>query len=285
MNIGNIAKHYSILLVRRWTGDFEREYRLDEKTVGTAYITMGFGRSGTSLLSELVQACGVYFGGAEELKGGAGDDPRNPHGFFEHNRLYELCRLFLDQAGFKDELYSYTDFKAKGFSNQVKRIFTRKAILRTLNRLSAGRDRWGLKGYQIFFYFLRYEIPRYKIIGIYRDPVASAHSLVRMQKSGLHPFTEAIRAWTESNKELLYFLATEGGMLVRYEDLFDAKKQDLVLRKIVEYVGCGDPARLRSCIDPALNRSAAAVERLRALYPLDNETRAVLDALEAMKVK
>ncbi|CAN5557633.1 hypothetical protein BH11ARM1_BH11ARM1_05060 [soil metagenome] len=55
---------------------------------GQAVCVLGMHRSGTSMVTELLSACGVYVGDDAKLLPAVQDD--NPHGYFEHAGFFEI---------------------------------------------------------------------------------------------------------------------------------------------------------------------------------------------------
>lgn len=261
--------------------NFERKQR---KIAGTAYIVMGSPRSGTSLMSELLKECGVYFGEKNDL---GTVDERNPHGFYQHNTLFNLSQKFLEEAGYETELDIHTNLnlRAKGMLNKVSRMITRFRMLRFLKKFSQGKERWGFKMFPIFLYFWRNYLPQVKIVGVFRDPISSANSVVRiLNAGGRYTFEQALDFWNRANRDLIYHLSVNEGILVKYDDLFDPAKQDIILRALVEFSGGGDTDHLKKFIESELNRSGRAVEVLKGRYPLRSEIRETLTALEKIKI-
>lgn len=235
------------------------------------------------MVSLLVKECGVYFGEEEDLKPA---DPRNPSGFFEHQRFFELSRALLRQAGHADENFIYPgyDFRARGVLAKLKRIITRFRMLIFLKSFGAGKEKIGFKMFPPFFYFWKSYLPRPKIIGVFRDPVASAHSLVQYHAGGRYTFEQALSFWNHANRDLIYHLSVNEGILIKYEELFDPAKQEVILKTLSSLVGGGDTSVLKNLIDTDLNRAGKAVENLKNIYPLNNKIRKTLEALNKLKV-
>jgi len=260
--------------------NFERSRR---EISGTCYIVMGGHRSGTSLVSGLVEACGVYWGESGDLKSA---DLRNPAGFLEHDEFFYLSRRFLDEAryGTENDVHLNLDLRAKGIKGKLSRFLTRTRMLNLLKKFSRGKDKWGFKMFPIFLYFWKNYIPSPKIVGVFREPVSAAHSIVNFHIGGRYTFEQALGFWNNSNRHLLYHLAVNDGILIKYEDLFDPGRRDKILSALVSFVGGGEVEYLRVMVDRALNRSGRKTEVLRKNYPLKPEIKETLAALEKLKI-
>ncbi len=90
---------------------------------------MGFPRSGTSLMPNLIKSSRVYFGKDGQFRK---PDHINSQGFFEYKTIFSLGRKFL-----KHDTYSSDgDFRVKGCINKLKRISTDiKDVLNALEKV------------------------------------------------------------------------------------------------------------------------------------------------------
>lgn len=256
------------------------KYRLTEKD-GTAIVIIGFERSGTSLLGQLLAKSGVYFGETDSMKK---SDFRNPKGFYEHNDIFNLSRKFLKESGFRDDMPdSSKNFRAEGFLNKIKRINTRSGMLRTLKSISNGRSVWGFKNFPSFFYFWKGYLSRYKLVGIYRNPSSVGVSCTRAWPAGMYTFDQIINFWTKANKDLLYHMLFTNSILICYEDLLDPNKSDRILAKLVDFLGMGSVSDIKGIVTSELNRSSGLTEAIDATYPYSIETKNTLAALESLK--
>lgn len=278
---------YQKMLRPVWRTLFAPESKLEQfqKISGDAFVVIGFQRNGTSLVSNLVSQCGVYFGRDQELKAG---DTRNHNGFFEHNQMFALNRKLMREAGQynRNDLYDEDSIlRADSFFHQVSRAFTRRSMIKLLLHLGQGQKRFGFKSLPIFFYFWKHYMPKNtKIIGVYRHPLVGAQSIMRSWGAGAATFTSLLEHWTASNKNLLYHLATHESMLIAYDDLVNPSAQDKVLAKLVAFIGAGDIATLKNLIKPEFNRSSKEFEALATMYPLGKETEIVYEKLESLKI-
>ena len=248
-----------------------------------AFVVLGFQRSGTSMVCDMLNRAGVYFGDPKELMA---PDSRNPNGFFEHKRLFKLCRKFLKESG-KTMDYNFNfekQLKAEGYANRFSRFFTRISIMNILSRIPSNREVFGIKSFPIFWYFVKPYLPKEKIvIAVYRDPFSVATSF-ETAWPGRFNVSQIIHFWTIAHKDMIFHLSAEKNFaLFSYEDLIDPEKRKNIVKKIHEISGL-DPVKLESVFDDKLNRSGGRASRLKEMYPLPEETKKVLESLEKIKI-
>lgn len=212
-------------------------------------------------------------------------DSRNPEGFLELIEMNRIDDRLVHESGFSNHLVAEEWLGLRATSlRRFSRLVTIFRMKRLLKKLSDGADRspWGFKQMPHTFYWWKREIPKVRIIGIYRDPRTCAASIHRT--FGRFTFRQALLWWTRGNQELLFHLSQSENLLVRFEDLIDPAKRQSVIESIVLFCG-GDVSRLAKVLEdteasrPTTNRSeksALAVEML----PLPQETEAVYLALE-----
>lgn len=258
----------------------ERHYRMTSDRQKRGFIVLGFPRSGTSLVSRLVHACGVSFGDQKKFKPA---DRRNPKGFYEYAESIRLDEKLSKQAGFGSP-YSFddtTNIRAKGWMNKIRRTASRMKMLRILKDISASGETWAIKEFPSTLYFWEPYVKNAKVIGVFRHPLSNAYSV--RTAFGRHTFRQIVEQWTAANKELIYHLSTKESMLIQLEDLMDEGKKDAILKKLVAFIGGGDVATLRRAIEPFVSESSKHMRALEDHYPLDIETLQVLEALQKMK--
>ena len=255
--------------------------RLAEKITGQPVVVMGFQRSGTSLLTNLVHSCGVSLGKENEFR-----PPliSNPHGFFEHRKIFRLSWKYLRQAGIQDGMTQNISFTPTSFRRKIERLVTVRKMHVTLNRLSSSGDKWGMKLFPLFYYFWKVYLPKHKIVAIYRDPYASTHSYLEVFWPARFTYDDGLKQWLQAQKDMLYHITQANSLLIRYEDLVDDSKNDRILQSLADFIGGGDVSRLKSLIDPSLNRSIKKVSRLSNTYPEDNEISHILRILDNLRV-
>lgn len=159
---------------------------LDENMI---FCILGMHRSGTSVTAGVLQDYGVYAPGASK------DDPYNKKGNQENTDIRNLHNKILNQSGWifnynwknppnkikiKAEDIRKRDLLLNQFQNNKYTLFKDPRTLYTL-------DLW--EGVQLYY------------IGVYRNPISVANSLIRRDPNmSMH---EAIKIWTRYNNVLL----------------------------------------------------------------------------------
>jgi len=245
------------------------------------YIISAFPRSGSSLVAQMLDKAGITFGPERAMRD---NSDFNPEGFFENLDFYSIIDRLFREAGWKKNYGAMRDdIRAQGLWRKFTRMFTRRRLRNFVIKYAAAYPKWAVKISPLGLSFLKGSVgSKVKLIGVYRDPYSATYSGMKINRNG-ELYETMLRHWTESNRELLFQLFAYDGILIRYEDLIDPASQDRVLAKLAEHLECGDAALFKQAIKPKLNRSGAQIERLRSLYPLDSETRSVLEALERAK--
>lgn len=256
-----------------------RRMRPDEKK--PCFVVLGFPRSGTSLVSRLLAGAGISFGDQGKWKR---SDWRNPKGFYEYADAIRLDEKLARQSGFVSPymMGETAGLRAQGTLNRLRRLFSRIRMMRILRDISGSTEgAWAIKQFPTTFYFWEPYLTHGKIVAVYRDPLENAYSVHKSFRRAT--FRQALRQWTESNKELLYHVTTKPSMLIKLEDLTDSQTRTHVLNTLVAFLGQGSVAELSKMVEPFTAESKMYIERLRE-YPLDQDTRDVYDALERLKV-
>ena len=255
--------------------------RLHKKTKGEAFVVMGFQRSGTSLLSQLVNACGVFFGPEDELKQ---PSITNPDGFFEHKKVSALSWEYFREVGYKNNIDYDANLHTKNIWQKLSRLVTVRRIHSVLYRLSIRQEKWGIKNFPLFYYVWKDYLPKHKIIAIYRDPYASTHSFLNIFWPSKFTYEYGLSLWVQAQKDMLYHLSQTESLLIRYEDLIDDTKNTRITQRLVEFIGSGDAQKIRGMIKPSLNRMDKKVLRLREWYPSHTEINETIKFLDTIKI-
>jgi len=254
--------------------------RVREKTHGKVFVIMGFQRSGTSLLANIANICGITFGKENELKQAL---VTNPDGFFEHKKISALSWKYLEEAGSGENIRYDINLHAKTWWQKIKRLTTLKKMHNVLYNLSLQGERWGIKNFPIFYYIWKDYLPKHKILGIYRDPYAATHSFLNIFWPSKFTFEHGLSLWAQAQRDMIYHLSQTESLLIRYEDLIDSTKNDVVIKKIVEFIGDGHVDEVKKMIKPTLNRMSKEISVLRENYPTNSKIDTVLEKLNAIK--
>ncbi len=158
-------------------------------------IVVGFHRSGTSLLTQLLHAGGLFVG--EKLLGAL---PSNPYGHFEDREVLELHRQVMDDHGVSWQVDGPQLFRI----NRVQW----KRMEQFAQRRDAQHSDWGFKDPRVCFFLgaWKYLLPEAKFVVIYRDPADSVKSLETRQAA------EYFQAAGPSESHLRFFTEPDHGL-------------------------------------------------------------------------
>jgi GT2 family glycosyltransferase/glycosyltransferase involved in cell wall biosynthesis len=198
----------------------------DSLTSNIAICIAGAHRSGTSMLTRLLHACGLYLGPENELMPAQAD---NPDGFWEHLGFVALNDELLNDLGGAWDLPPKAD---ESFASPRLNYLRLKAQL-LIERLDSASV-WGWKDPRnsLTLPFWRGLLPRLKTIVIVRNPLEVAHSM--RERNGTS-YSFGLRLWEIYNRRL-FQAANEQDRLVTHYDLFfeDAEKE---LRRVAKFAG------------------------------------------------
>src|SRR5262245_52069690 len=158
-------------------------------------VTTGMHRSGTSLVSSLLQEAGVHVG--EQL---LAPNVANPHGFFEDVDFYEFHEELLRDRG---QSYLYVD---NAFAFEPTAADLERASQLIAER--AHRPCWGWKDPRtaLFLDFWHQQLPDARYLFVYRHPLAVLLSLVRRGEfEGSPNLSAGLAAWQVYNDRLRAF--------------------------------------------------------------------------------
>ncbi len=271
-----LTKHIRTLAGRFLLRGTETKHRALLASAGPFFVVCGFPRSGTSLIGQLLADAGVYFGERKDLMA---EDTRNPRGYFEHKKILNLSRKFLREAGITDELIVKTSLRSKGLG-RVSRLFTRQAMLRTIDELIRGARKGaaGMKLFPLQVHIWRPYLPHAKFILIYRHPRAVASSFMTAWPGGFYTDAQLMELWARHNQDALALLSKfPESVVVKYEDLLDPALRPGLVRALSEHIGVPLSA---GGIDGALNRSTGQADSF-----ISGDAQKVLDALDAVRLR
>lgn len=244
------------------------------------FVVLGFPRSGTSLVSRLLAGAGISFGDETQWKH---SDWRNPKGFYEYADAIRLDEKLAQQSNFTSPyaMGGTAGLRAQGAVNRFRRLHARFAMMRILRSMSSGGGAWAMKQFPTTFYFWEPYLAHAKIVAVYRDPLENAYSVHKSFRRAT--FRQALRQWTEANKELVYHVTTKESMLIKLEDITDPAARAKILPRLIAFLGQGSTEELSKMIEPFTAESKMHIERLKE-YPLDQDTKEVYATLERLKV-
>jgi len=230
-------------------------------------IITGMGRSGTSLVASLVQRAGVNIGERLVPPGKA-----NPRGFFEDADFVEFHKQALRKRGYANPVTGGFTFEPT--SEEVERAST---LIKQREHLPI----WGWKDPRtsLFLEFWHQLLPDARFLFVYRHPLDTLLSLVRVSEFSSLGLLEGLEAWRFHNS--------------RIEEFAQHHRQSSLLchtLSILDQIDAfGDLVKSRFSLDLELNGSviesvyhqnelgraslAADVQAfMRALHPASSET-------------
>jgi GT2 family glycosyltransferase/glycosyltransferase involved in cell wall biosynthesis len=195
----------------------------------TAICIAGAHRSGTSMLTRLLHACGLYLGPKNQLMPPQAD---NPDGFWEHLGFVALNDELLNELGGAWDLPPEA-------SENFKHV--RLDPLRMKARLLAeGFDRsriWGWKDPRnsLTLPFWQDLLPGLKTLIMVRNPLEVAHSM--KERNGTS-YSFGLRLWEIYNRRVIEAADQQERLVTHYDLFFEDPESEL--RRIAEFIGLPD---------------------------------------------
>jgi hypothetical protein len=237
---------------------------------------VGMHRSGTSLVTQIVAALGVYAGQPDEL---AVADMFNPTGYWEHREIVALDSEILETLGasWSDALHTQT--------SQLPQDARERYVARArdiIERSLLGRGPFLVKDprMSLLVPLWRDVLDDPVFIIAWRDPLAVAQSLATRDQQ---PRLVALAAWEHYTRTILRDTEGLARVLVSYEELLaePTRVASALCETLhafgVEGLRVPGAERIAQLVHPDFNRSG---QRASADYTLlDAEQRALLDDL------
>ena len=184
-------------------------------------IIAGMHRSGTSLVSGLLNECGVDFGNKSKF---IKPDKYNPYGYFENAEIVKLNKILIHGFFGRLSYFFYPNFykmkkrymKHKDNFEKLEKIFENKFVKD--NRFCLTSSIWPKK--------IKY------IILVLRHPLSIARSLKRRNKI---PLFLALKIWKYHILTILKFSKRKIHLIVKYDDLLDPNTRQLEIQKICQF--------------------------------------------------
>lgn len=218
----------------------------------------GMHRSGTSMVTGLLNACGLFLGGAEELVGPALD---NPEGFWENLNFVGLNEELLARLGGSwDEPPAFP--MRWEFGSEVEPLLGRAAGL--VARFGDHRH-WGWKDPRnsLTIPFWQRVIPTLRVVVCVRNPLEVAHSLfVRGDSTAASRF----ELWLNYYRQILSAAPSASRIVTHYQSYFEDARAEV--RRVADWLGLevSDEAAGRVCaqVSGALRHHHSTTETLKA---------------------
>lgn len=182
----------------------------------TAICVLGMHRSGTSLMSGILNKLGVYFGKNEDLIPPRKD---NPEGFWELSEIVSFHEDLLKELS--SNTNSTIPLQDINFENKILQPY-KKRLKEIINKHFSGQSLWGWKDPRTCVFLplwleVLYEMDiDIKFIIQFRNPVDVAKSLEK--RNGL-PKNRAYRSWYLHNLQALKWSSNYKRISVNYDTL------------------------------------------------------------------
>ncbi|HEY7002121.1 MAG TPA: glycosyltransferase [Candidatus Udaeobacter sp.] len=195
----------------------------------TAICIAGAHRSGTSMLTRLLHACGLYLGPKDELMPPQAD---NPDGFWEHLGFVALNDELLNQLGGAWDLPPKSD---ENFTHARLDPLRMKARL-LIERFNSERL-WGWKDPRnsLTLPFWQRLLPGVKTLIVVRNPLEVAYSM--KERNGTS-YSFGLRLWELYNRRLLDTASEQHRLVTHYDSFFENAETEL--QRIANFIGLSD---------------------------------------------
>ncbi|MFM2294138.1 MAG: hypothetical protein RLZZ350_551 [Verrucomicrobiota bacterium] len=190
-------------------------------------LIAGMHRSGTSMLAQLLAACGLDFGATSDLVPAT---PDNPEGHYEHIRLQRVNDELLNAFGGGWDLPPawpkkfLADARVKTLAYEVKNICR--------ENFSRGDWAWKDPRSSLALPFWLAALPHTKVLVCLRNPLEVAHSL---RRRGHASYAFGLNLWQIYNERILADTAPAQRLITHYENFFAAPETEL--RRILKFLG------------------------------------------------
>jgi O-antigen biosynthesis protein len=194
-----------------------------------AICIAGAHRSGTSMLTRLLHACGLYLGPKDALMPAQAD---NPDGFWEHLGFVALNDELLSQLGGAWDLPPKSD---ESFAHARLDPLRMKARLLIERFNSAGPWGWKDPRNSLTQPFWQDLLPGMKTLIVVRNPLEVAHSM--KERNGTS-YSFGLRLWEIYNRRLIEATSKQEWLVTHYDLFFENAEAEL--RRIAHFIGLPD---------------------------------------------
>jgi GT2 family glycosyltransferase/glycosyltransferase involved in cell wall biosynthesis len=194
--------------------------------IQTAICIAGAHRSGTSMLTRLLHACGLYLGRKDELMAAQVD---NPDGFWEHLGFVAVNDELLNALGGAWDLPPKVD---EDFSDPRLDPLRMKARLLIESFNSAGLWGWKDPRNSLTLPFWQELLPGLKTLIMVRNPLEVAHSM--KERNGTS-YSFGLRLWEIYNRRVIETTNEQNRLITHYDLFFENAETEL--RRIAEFTG------------------------------------------------
>jgi GT2 family glycosyltransferase/glycosyltransferase involved in cell wall biosynthesis len=196
----------------------------------TAVCIAGAHRSGTSMLTRLLHACGLYLGPSDALMPPQAD---NPDGFWEHLGFVALNDELLEALGGAWDLPPKADQNFAG----APRMDSLRMKARLLIENFGSAAGWGWKDPRnsLTLPFWQDLLPHMKTLVMVRNPSEAAYS---MRKRNGTSYAFGLRLWEIYNRRLIEAAGKHEQLVTHYDVFFDNPEKEL--KRIADFIGLPD---------------------------------------------
>lgn len=181
---------------------------------GLPICVLGMHRSGTSVLTRILNVLGVHLGPDEQL---LGPSDSNPKGHWEHQEFIKINDEILNR--FEGNWNRVPEFP-EGWGNDRRLDDLEQLARKMLREDFSGVDLWGWKDPRtcLTLAFWQRLIGPMKYVLSFRNPIDVANSLNRRDGSSIE---QGVSLWLAYVQRALAQTENESRLLVFYEDLLD----------------------------------------------------------------
>lgn len=253
-----------------------------EGVAGTPVCVLGFGRSGTSLTTRLLNLLGVDVGPQADLLAAADGD--NPRGYWEPRWMIELNDEILARLG---TVWQQPFPAEPGWESRPELDDLRERARELLREKFGAARLWGWKDPRVMLTlpFWQQLVPDARYVICLRNPADVISSFQRRPEPNL-ALEEWGDLWMEYNARALRETRERPRMLVFYEDLFHDGPGEIA--RMASFLGLpapqdGDPAHraLLDEIEPGLRHHSTSPVELAGMWGIAPAARTFFLAMRA----
>jgi GT2 family glycosyltransferase len=192
----------------------------------TVAIIAGMHRSGTSMITRMLNLCGLYLGEEKDLIPPA---PDNPEGFWENRQFVLLNDEILAKLG---GAWDYSPTLQSGWETRPEMLPLRMRAAQVIQQF-ADHENWAWKDPRnsYTFPFWRTLVPDLKILVCLRNPLEVVRSL---SKRNLSSPTMGYNLWARYNQQILSYISPEHLLITHYDSYFENPRAEL--KRVLNYL-------------------------------------------------
>ena len=220
-------------------------------------------RSGTSMVSRLLNLCGLYLGPESEL---LPPQPDNPEGYWENIRFVEINDRLLAHL---DAGWDLAPGVSQGWELGPETSTLREESAELIERFNA-HEPWGWKDPRnsLTLPFWTHLIPNLKVLIVLRNPIEAAQSLHMRNFSSI---AFGLKLWFVHNQRILAAVRNGDIVVTHYDSYFYAPRAEL--RRVLDLLNIAASERVvdRACatVSTSLRHQTARTEDLSSEAPPD----------------